>query len=217
MIGNGNYSEAGFLKNPANDAVAISATLAAFGFHIVGGQHDGIDLDYGKFAARIRDFGRQLKEASVALELVELQAILNQMERPRRTSIVILDACRNNPLARNLARAMGLDGPRAAGITEGLANQKVVAGTLIAFGTQPGHVAYDGAGQNGYFTEALLEQLQHDPGEHAHGCKCFGIPVRSLCSSLTFTGDLPAIPRPRESMRRGNHSLDPLARPMESA
>jgi uncharacterized caspase-like protein len=59
---------------------------------------------------------------------------------------------------------MGLDGPRTAGITEGLAEQKVVAGTLIAFATQPGHVAYDGAGQNGYFTEALLEELQRDAG-----------------------------------------------------
>ncbi len=101
-------------------------------------------------------------ESDVGTELIELQTILNQMERPDRTSIVILDACRNNPLARNLARAMGQDGPRAAGITEGLAEQKVGAGTLIAFATQPGHVAYDGVGQNGYFTEALLEQLRRD-------------------------------------------------------
>jgi uncharacterized caspase-like protein len=35
----------------------------------------------------------------------------------------------------------------------------VVAGTLIAYATQPGHVAYGGAGQNGYFTKALLTHL----------------------------------------------------------
>ncbi len=29
--------------------------------------------------------------------------------------------------------------------------------------------------------------------------------------------DLPAMPRPRESLQRRNHSLDPLARPPESA
>jgi formylglycine-generating enzyme required for sulfatase activity len=97
-------------------------------------------------------------EADIGSELFELQHILNEMERPRRTSIVLLDACRNNPLARNLARAMGLD-VRSAGITEGLAEQKVVAGTLIAYATHPGHVAYDGDGQNGFFTEALLAHL----------------------------------------------------------
>src|SRR6266436_5164926 len=39
----------------------------------------------------------------------------------------------------------------------------------------------------------------------------------SLCSALAFNGDFPAMPRPRESLRRRNHSLDPLARPSESA
>jgi formylglycine-generating enzyme required for sulfatase activity len=96
-------------------------------------------------------------EADVNLELLELQSILNQMERPGRNSIVLLDACRNNPLAKNLARAMGLGGTRAAGIVEGLAEQKVVAGSLIAYATHPGHVAFDGEkGANGYFTDALL-------------------------------------------------------------
>lgn len=47
----------------------------------------------------------------------------------------------------------------ATGIAEGLAEQKVVAGTLIAYATQPGHVAYDGDGANGFFTEALLAHI----------------------------------------------------------
>ncbi len=58
VIGNGTYKAAGTLRNPANDAVAISTALATFGFQIVGGKQNGIDLDYGKFAERIRDFGR---------------------------------------------------------------------------------------------------------------------------------------------------------------
>jgi hypothetical protein len=37
------------------------------------------------------------------------------MERLNRTSLIFLYACRNNPLARNLARAMGLSDVRAAG------------------------------------------------------------------------------------------------------
>jgi formylglycine-generating enzyme required for sulfatase activity len=191
VIGNGGYRHTTPLKNPANDATAIAAKLEALGFEVVGGAQDGVDLDYGTMAARIRDFGRQLRdnvgtallffaghglqvggrnylvpvdahlqvEADVSLELVELQSILNQMERFDRTSIVLLDACRNNPLARNLARAMGIGDTRAAGITEGLAEQKVVAGTLIAYATQPGHVAYDGDGANGHFTAGLLDHI----------------------------------------------------------
>ena len=193
VIGNGGYKHTGPLKNPANDARAMAAALVDLSFEVVGGAHDGVDLDYGSMAARLRDFGRKLREggevatallffaghglqvggrnylvpvdaalayeADVGSELFELQYILNQMERRNRTSIVLLDACRNNPLARNLARAMGLSDTRDAGITEGLAEQRVVAGTLIAYATQPGHVAYDGDGANGHFTEALLAHI----------------------------------------------------------
>ncbi len=189
VIGNGGYRHASPLKNPANDAKAMASTLKGLGFEVVGGDRDGVDLDYGTMAARLRDFGRKLREggevattllffaghalqvggrnylvpvdaalayeADVGSELFELQYILNQMERPNRTSIVLLDACRNNPLARNLARAMGLGDARSAGIVEGLAEQKVVAGTLIAYATQPGHVAYDGDGANPKFPDRI--------------------------------------------------------------
>jgi hypothetical protein len=40
------------------------------------------------------------------------------MERETRTNIVIMDACRDNPLARNLARALGT---RSAQIGRGFA------------------------------------------------------------------------------------------------
>jgi formylglycine-generating enzyme required for sulfatase activity len=195
VIGNGAYRHTTRLPNPANDARALADKLSSLGFEVVGGATEGIDLDYGAMAARIRDFGRRLRdgadtallffaghgiqvhgrnylvpidatlelESDVGSELFELQSLLNQMERRDRTSIVMLDACRNNPLVQNLARAMGLADARSAGITEGLAEQRVVAGTLIAYATQPGHVAYDGDGEHGFFTEALLSNIDR-PG-----------------------------------------------------
>jgi len=190
VIGNATYSHAPPLSNPSNDARDVATKLSGLGFEVVGGEHDGIDLAYGDMAARLRDFGRRLREGSdvetalmffaghglqvdgrnylvpidaaleyeadVGSELFELQHILNLMERQRRTSLVLIDACRNNPLARNLAR---LSGMRQASVAPGLAEQKVVAGTLIAFATQPGHAAYDGEGRNSYFTEALLTHV----------------------------------------------------------
>ena len=66
--------------------------------------------------------------------------------------MLFLDACRDNPLARNLARAMGT---RSAEIGRGLAPVELGVGTLISFSTQPGNVALDGAGRNSPFAGAL--------------------------------------------------------------
>lgn len=44
---------------------------------------------------------------AVDFEMVQLDVIHRTMERQATTNIIFLDACRNNPLARNLARAMG--------------------------------------------------------------------------------------------------------------
>ena len=78
------------------------------------------------------------------------------MEREAPTNILFLDACRNNPLARNLAGAMGT---RSAVIGRGLAAVESGAGTLISFSTQPGNVALDGAGRNSPFAGALVKHL----------------------------------------------------------
>src|SRR5262249_41630601 len=78
------------------------------------------------------------------------------MERAANTNIIFLDACRNNPLARNLSRAMGT---RSADIGRGLAQVESGTGTLISFSTQPGNVASDGAGRNSPFTGALAKRM----------------------------------------------------------
>jgi formylglycine-generating enzyme required for sulfatase activity len=102
-------------------------------------------------------------ELDVHEELIDVTEVLKRMEQPDRTSLVFLDACRDNPLAQNLAQAMGFGSGRDAGIGAGLAEQKTREGTLIAFATQPGNIAYDGEGQNSYFTQAILEQIEAAP------------------------------------------------------
>jgi uncharacterized caspase-like protein len=88
--------------------------------------------------------------------------MLAGLEDQLRTTIVILDACRDNPLAarvadavpsRTLARA-GLAAPGALG-----GGATLGAGTLIAFATAPGQVALDGSGSNSPFTTALIRHL----------------------------------------------------------
>ena len=86
-------------------------------------------------------------------EMVRLDLVQRTMERGTSTNIIFLDACRNNPLARNLARAMGT---RSAEISRGLAAVESGVGTLISFSTQPGNVAVDGSGRNSPFAARLL-------------------------------------------------------------
>jgi hypothetical protein len=93
--------------------------------------------------------------------MVRLDLVHRSMEREATTSILILDACRDNPLARDLARALGT---RSAQIGRGLAAFEAGEGTLISFSTQPGNVALDGAERSSPFTRALLEHVGA-PGE----------------------------------------------------
>ena len=59
--------------------------------------------------------------------------LLRQIEAPERTSIVILDACRNDPLSRSFRRKS-----RSADMGEGLARLSAGTGAFIAFATAPG-------------------------------------------------------------------------------
>ena len=69
----------------------------------------------------------------------------------------ILDATRDNPLVRNLARGMGA---RSTAVGRGLAPVETGIGSLVAFATQPGNVALDGTGRNSLFVEALLKHIK---------------------------------------------------------
>ena len=70
-----------------------------------------------------------------------------------RCNLVILDACRSTPVARN---------PQTRDLTTpgGLAEMKPPAGSLIAFATDAGRTAQDGNGSNGLYTEELLKHLR---------------------------------------------------------
>jgi len=71
-------------------------------------------------------------------------------ENSQRTNIMILDACRDNPLSRTWTRSSG---------TKGLASMSAPPGTLITFSTKPGSTALDGDGKNSPYTSELLKAL----------------------------------------------------------
>lgn len=184
VIGNSAYEHATPLENPKNDAIALAAVLERLGFQVVMGvdlTRTAFEKTVRKFSKTLRGadvglffyagHGLQVKgknylapidaslddEADLDFETLPVRTILKQMERQTKTNLVILDACRNNPLARNLARSMGT---RSVGIGRGLARVATGIGTLIAFATEPGNVALDGEGKNSPFTTALLQHIE---------------------------------------------------------
>jgi invasion protein IalB len=183
VIGNSAYKHAGELANPRNDAVDIAAALKRLNFQVVEGfdlNKVSFDRKVREFANALSNAdaglffyaGHGLQVAgknylvpvdaeltsadALEFEMVELEVVHRIMERQAPTNIVFLDACRNNPLTRNLARAMGT---RSAAIGQGLAQAESGIGTLISFSTQPGNVALDGSGRNSPFSGALVKRI----------------------------------------------------------
>ena len=175
VIGNGAY-DTGRLRNPVNDAAAMSAALQGAGFEVTLLEDAGF-LDIRR---AIRGFGAALKRGGVGLfyyaghgvqvrgvnymiptdteitaaedveaEGLDVNRVLAKMASAgNRLNIVILDACRNNPYGQSYR-----------GARSGLAQTRAPSGTYIAYATAPGQVASDGQGANSPFTEALISAM----------------------------------------------------------
>jgi tetratricopeptide (TPR) repeat protein len=187
VVGNGTYQNAPVLPNPRNDAADIAATLRKLGFDVIDG-HDldrrEMEKKIREFSRKIENadlalfyyagHGLQVtgknylvpidakleREGDLSFEAIDVDVVLQQLENGPRANLVFLDACRNNPLARNLARSLNV---RSSAVGMGLASMQGGIGTMIVYATQPNNVALDGEGRNSPFTAALLAHLP-DPG-----------------------------------------------------
>jgi len=190
-VGNSAYVHANPLPNPVNDASDMAKALTEVGFEVILGldlKKPAFDAKVRDFARALEkadvavffyaghglqaagrnylvpvDASLQV-ERDLDFEAVSVDFVLKQMELERegKTNVVFLDACRDNPLARNLARSMGT---RSAAIGQGLAQVQTGVGTFIAYSTQPGNVALDGQGRNSPFTAALAKGVR-EPGRN---------------------------------------------------
>jgi len=179
VIGNANYASMP-LKNPANDARDMSTALTALGFEVVtkidatqeemedaisafGGQlaNGGIGLFYyaghgvqvngANYLIPLK--ARIKREKDVRYKAVDINQVLDEMGSANNgLNMVILDACRDNPLPRSFRSGQ-----------KGLAKMDGPKGTIIAYATGPGSTAMDGNGQNGVYTKHLLDSMKQ-PG-----------------------------------------------------
>lgn len=183
IVGNSTYEHIPSLRNPKNDAGDLTARLEGLGFTVFGGAD--LDrpalvaslIRFGRAAEKAEvalffyaGHGLQVNgenylvpvdamvefESEIDLSLVPLSGVMQQLERGSRTNIVFLDACRDNPFEKQLARASNRS---AMSLSKGLGRVQSGTGTFIAFATQPDAVAADGTGRNSPFTTALLNHI----------------------------------------------------------
>jgi hypothetical protein len=188
VIGNGAYSHAPHLPNPSHDAEDVAAALKRTGFETIV----GIDLDQaGMQDAAIR-FARAARNADVALfyysghamqyggvnylvptdaelhdeadlrRMARVDEILADLQQAKNLRVLVLDSCRDNPLADDLKRSMGAS--RGISVGRGLAKMESPDGTIIAYATQSGRTAADGTGRNSPYTSAFLKHIE-DKGD----------------------------------------------------
>jgi caspase domain-containing protein len=176
LIGNSRYARPEMsLRNPANDVNALGRTLRELGFAVT----EATDQDLAGMEDALAAFAVGAQDAEMALffyaghgvqiggdnHLVGTGFSGTDLETLRRSAltmgrvrdvmesakpeigILILDACRNNPFSEQ-----GL-------VQQGLVRSRGGAGMLLAYATDPGNVAFDGAGDNSVFTSALLDHI----------------------------------------------------------
>src|SRR5262249_19154940 len=83
---------------------------------------------------------------------VSQDSILDAVSQAENVKIVILDACRDNPLARQMVASRSWGG--------GLARIDPAENMVIAYEAAPGQAATEGNGRNGLFTAALIKYIK---------------------------------------------------------
>ena len=176
VVGNANYEgEHNKLINAVNDANDFSAKLLNLGFVVMKSTdctNESFDRDIRKFSDELKKYdvglfyfsghGLQIEGKNYLTSIdtsfadsisakhtsIPLDEVMDYMQQSKTiVKILILDACRNNPLPDR-------------GINAGLAPIYAPKGTIIAFSTSPGETAMDyGAGRNSIYTGSLLNHI----------------------------------------------------------
>lgn len=184
VIGNGAYANTAKLPNPPHDAEDVAASLKRSGFEVI----EGADLRQADMQDLTIRFARAASRADVAMfyysghamqyngvnylmpidalladeadlkRFVRVDDIVNDLQQAKNLRILVLDSCRDNPLAETLKRSAGTT--RAASIGRGLSKVDAPRGTIVSFSTQSGQTAADGSGRNSPYTSAFLKHIE---------------------------------------------------------
>jgi uncharacterized caspase-like protein len=182
VIGNANYADQAPLKNPINDAKAVAAKLEQVGFEVTykedlkyrdfgrtlvdfERQLSGSDISLIYYAGHGIEIDKQNYLIPIDAELrspedtkfetVTLDDAIAASLSTNKLSMVLIDACRDNPFVANMdvkTRSVGR-GLSIVDVEKGNVNQ------IISFAASSGEVAEDGSGQNSPYASAIIDLL----------------------------------------------------------
>ncbi|MFN0116253.1 MAG: caspase family protein [Paracoccaceae bacterium] len=181
VIGNSAYTSVPALPNPVRDAAAIADKLSDAGFEVVLLENlNQMDMlrslqlfksnaasakvalvyyaGHGIEVNRVNYFvpvdAKLAADTDVVFEAVQMEFALNAVAQAADLSLVIVDACRNNPFVATMTRELGT---RSVG--RGLSAIEPSGNMLVAYSAKEGTVALDGSGGNSPYATALAEAL----------------------------------------------------------
>jgi Caspase domain len=172
------------LANPVHDADDVAAALKRIGFETILAtdlDKDGMDKATIKFAKEARtadvamfyysghalQFGgvnylapidAKLTDEADLRRMVRVDQITEDLQQAKNLRLLVLDSCRNDPLADQLRRSIGAT--RALKLERGLAKIDAPLGMIVAYSTQAGTEAEDGEGRNSPYTAAFLKNIE---------------------------------------------------------
>jgi uncharacterized caspase-like protein len=174
VIGNSAYANAVKRAHSADNASDMSAMLRGIGFQVLEGRdltkaamvdkldeferslagaklglfyYSGNGLAIGMQSYLMPVDAKFETVDSVVSQAIGLNAVMSKMQAEHRMSILLIDANRDNPLARSARVGAAPSAPN------------LDIGTTILYATQPSNVALEGIGRNSPFTAALLKNL----------------------------------------------------------
>jgi len=89
--------------------------------------------------------------------MTRVDDVVADLAQAKNLRILVLDSCRDNPLADQLRRSIGTT--RAIPLQRGLAKIDSPEGMIVAYATQAGRTAEDGGGRNSSYTAAFLKHI----------------------------------------------------------
>jgi hypothetical protein len=100
----------------------------------------------------------QLRDEADLRRMVRVDDVVADLQQAKNLRILVLDSCRNNPLAEELKRSVGTT--RAVLLQRGLAKIDSPHGMIVSYATQAGRTADDGTGRNSPYTTAFLKHIE---------------------------------------------------------
>jgi len=182
VIGNASYQNAARLANPTNDATDVAASLKRLGFTVstvIDANFEAMRRALGNFTRQARGAemaviffaGHGLEiagenwlvpvdadlasDTDVETQAINLKTLMLAVSNTTSAGVVILDACRNNPLANKMQRTN-----RTRAVQRGLARVEPSNNILVAYAAKDGTTASDGSGRNSPFSKALLQHIE---------------------------------------------------------